>query len=944
MQELPKNYDPSSLEEELFDQWESAGYFAREAAGFANESLAPYTIVIPPPNVTGVLHMGHALNNTLQDILIRTARMRGRPTRWIVGTDHAGIATQNVVEKKLRAKGLSRFDVGRKSFVETCMDWRSEYGSTIIGQLKAMGCSCDYEREQYTMDPEYAEAVRKVFVSWYNRDLIYKGNRIINWCPRCTTALADDEVEHQEESGSLWHIRYPLVEPMDGIEYLVVATTRPETMLGDTGVAVNPTDERYRTLLQKGAMVRLPLMDREIPLFGDDYVDPEFGTGAVKVTPAHDPNDFDMGERQGLEQINVFDEHAVVNAAGGRFDGMPREEAREAVLAALEELGLLEKVEEHQHAVGHCYRCNTTLEPWLSEQWFVDMKKLAEPAMEVVHSGEVSFYPKRWENTYFHWMENIRDWCISRQLWWGHRIPVFYCADCGWTKALEQDLDSCPVCGGTLEQDEDVLDTWFSSQLWPFATMGWPGVTGHEEELAAYYPTQVLSTARDIIFLWVARMIISSLDFVAQVPFDDVLIHPTVLDRFGNIMSKSRGNGIDPVELINNYGADGMRFGLALQVTGSQDMKFNEEKLLSSRNFATKIWNACRYVLMQLSNVGTTAPGRPLENESVNTTISEDTNTSVVLSEAKDPDNALQNAAKSGQSVDEEGSVTPDPRTEADRWILSRLAHLAQVMNDSETDYDFGARARLIQRFFWNEFCDWYIEISKSQMEDPQLETSTAQNLVFVLDKALRLLHPYMPFITEKLWLSLPHGSSRPSLMVAEWPDVEELSAFIDDSAEKNMELLIAVVGTVRSARARYGISQRQPLSVVVSTAGEFALTNAESLAAMESSIIKLGNISSFSAGPDAQKPSNATIAVIDELEIFVELEGLVDFAAERERLTKEQGKLALDLERLQKKLTNEGFMAKAAPEIIEKTSTDAAELTDALSRIAIQLEALPQG
>ncbi len=896
MQELPKNYEPSLLEKELFEQWASAGYFTRSAAGFANNQLSPYTVVIPPPNVTGVLHMGHALNNTLQDILVRKARMKGHPTRWIVGTDHAGIATQNRVEQRLASEGLTRFDVGREAFVEACWEWREEYGSTIIEQLKSMGCSCDYEREQFTMDPEYVKAIRKVFVDWYNNGLIYRGHRIINWCPRCTTALADDEVEHHEECGSLWHLRYPLTESVDGREYLVVATTRPETMLGDTGVAVNPDDTRYRNLLASGVKVLLPLMDREIPLFGDDYVDPSFGTGAVKVTPAHDPNDFDMGMRHNLEQINIFDEHAVVTAEGGRFAGMTREQAREAVVRAFDELGLLEKVEEHQHAVGHCYRCDTTIEPWLSEQWFVAMTQLAAPAIAAVREGEVGFYPKRWENTYFHWMENIRDWCISRQLWWGHRIPVFYCSSCGWVGASEHDLVLCPVCNGKVEQDEDVLDTWFSSQLWPFATQGWPSVPGWEEELAANYPTQVLSTARDIIFLWVARMVISSLYFIDEVPFTDVLIHPTVLDRYGNIMSKSRGNGIDPLELIRAYGADGMRFGLALQVTGNQDMKFNEDKLLGSRNFATKIWNASRYVLMSIEN-----------------------------------------------SELETGRTTPQPVTKADRWILSRLALLTRSLDETLTRYDFGAQARLIQRFFWNEFCDWYIEISKSQLSDPSLQQNTAYNLVFILDQALRLLHPFMPFITEKIWHSIPHGSEKPSLMVAEWPDSAVLSTYVDPESERGIALLIDVVGAVRSVRARYGISPKQQLSVVVSTAGEYATANAQSLSDMKDMITQMGNIGHFIAARSATKPANASVTVIDELEVFVELEGLVDFAIERERLLKEQTKHQADLSKLEKKLTNEGFLTKAAPEIIEKTQTDAAELADALTRIGAQLESLPR-
>lgn len=895
--QLPSNYDPASLEDELFATWQQSGYFSRDSGGYANPELAPYTIVIPPPNVTGVLHMGHALNNTLQDILTRTARMQGHPTRWIVGTDHAGIATQNKVEQMLAEQGLSRFDVGRTDFVETCKQWRLKYGSTIIEQLKAMGCSCDYEHEQYTMDPEYAEAVRRVFVSWYNRDLIYKGYRIINWCPRCTTALADDEVSHHDETGSLWYLRYPLSQPCSGVEYIVVATTRPETMLGDSGVAVNPNDERYQDLLAAGVSVQLPLMDREIPLFCDDYVDAAFGTGAVKVTPAHDPNDFDMGERHNLEQINIFDEHAVVTSAGGRFAGLKREDAREAVLAALEELGLVEKVEAHQHAVGHCYRCDTTLEPWLSEQWFVAMKKLAEPAKAVVRNAEVSFYPKRWENTYFHWMDNIRDWCISRQLWWGHRIPVFYCDSCGWQGASATDIEVCPQCGGLVHQDEDVLDTWFSSQLWPFVTMGWPAVAGYEQMLEAYYPTQVLSTARDIIFLWVARMIMSSLDFVDQIPFYDVLIHPTVLDRYGNIMSKSRGNGIDPVDLINNYGADGMRFGLAMQVTGNQDLKFNEDKLLGSRNFATKIWNAARYVLMQLP------------------------------------------ASFSGLG----SQFCPTPQTPADRWILSRLSSLVAAMNDPDSLYDFGVRARLLQRFFWNEFCDWYIEISKTQLAEPALSQSTAEILVFVLDKALRLLHPFMPFITDKIWTSLPHGSSRPSLMVAEWPQAEDFAAFLDEAAEQNLELLIAVVGTVRSARARYGLSPRQELAVVVSTSGQAAQALAQSLLDMQATIIKMGSIASFNVAAGAPKPDDSTVTVVDDLEIFVELGGLVDFGAEHQRLLKERAKVEVDLARVEQKLANTGFLAKAAPEIIEKTRTEATELVDALDRLNKQLETLPQ-
>ncbi|MDR1422250.1 MAG: valine--tRNA ligase [Coriobacteriales bacterium] len=922
--ELPKSYEPSQIEGALFAAWNDAGYFRRDAAGFADPSKPPYTIVIPPPNVTGMLHMGHALNNTLQDILIRRARMQGRPTRWIVGTDHAGIATQNKVEQKLAAEGKTRFDLGREAFVDACWEWRREYGSTIIEQLKGMGCSCDYADEQFTMDAEYAQAIRRVFVDWYQNGLIYRGLRIINWCPRCTTALADDEVEHADEAGHLWHLRYPLVKPVAGYEYLVVATTRPETMLGDTGVAVNPDDERYRSLVATGAQVRLPLVDRVVPVFADDYVDREFGTGAVKVTPAHDPNDFEMGVRHGLEQINILTADAHINENGGRFVGLSREQAREAIVAAFDELGLLDHVDEHDHAVGHCYRCDTTIEPWASEQWFVSMKELAAPAIEAVRDGRVIFNPRRWENIYFHWMENIRDWCISRQLWWGHRIPVFYCDACGWTDALEVDAALCPVCGAPLRQDEDVLDTWFSSQLWPFATQGWPGDAVSDTsdgaplvapgvapatpkatpatlaawpELAANYPTQVLSTARDIIFLWVARMVMSSMYFLdGAVPFHDVIIHPTVLDKFGNIMSKSRGNGIDPMELIAEYGADAMRFGLAIQVTGTQDMKFDREKLGVYRNFATKIWNAARFVLMNLD------------------------------SDAHPPT----------------ARVAPEPLTLADRWILSRLARLTAELDDGREGFDFGAVARLLYAFFWNEFCDWYIEFAKGQLAQGGEQRRAAEHtLVFVLDTALRLLHPFMPFITERIWLALPQGDTCPSLMVAHMPCGAELASYIDEEAERSVEAFCAVVTAVRSARARYGISPRQELDVVVKTTGPSAAAKAEELKNQTLQLQNMARLGHFVVAVDAIKPPQSTVSITQGMEISVILEGLVDFDAERRRLEERRAKLAVDFERLEKKLANEGFLAKAAPEVVEKTRGDAADLTVALEQIDEQLASL---
>lgn len=910
MTELPKNYDPKDLEGPIFDKWQSSGYFSRDAAGFANPELPPYTIVIPPPNVTGVLHMGHALNNTLQDILARRARMQGHPTRWIVGTDHAGIATQNKVEQKLASEGLTRFDIGREAFVEACWEWRNQYGSTIIEQLKGMGCSCDYNDEKFTMSPGYVRAIRRVFVKWYHNDLIYRGNRIINWCPRCTTALADDEVEHADEKGHLWYLRYPLVEPVDGCEYLVVATTRPETMLGDTGVAVNPNDERYSALIAAGARVRLPLVDREIPVFADDYVDATFGTGCVKVTPAHDPNDFDMGQRHSLDKLNVMDESAVINELGGRFVGMTREQAREAIVVAFEELGLLDHVEDHDHAVGHCYRCNTTIEPWLSEQWFVSMKPLAAPAIAAVRDGRVTFNPKRWENVYFHWMENIRDWCISRQLWWGHRIPVFYCDECGWQDALEEDIDTCPQCGALARQDEDVLDTWFSSQLWPFATQGWPDEPGSEQELDANYPTQVLSTARDIIFLWVARMIMSSMYFIdggkqapgapgavadGAIPFEDVLIHPTVLDKHGNIMSKSRGNGIDPVELIDEFGADAMRFGLAMQVTGSQDMKFDKDKLKIYRNFATKVWNASRFVLMNL------------EDFSI-----------------------------------EERRVSPQPLSEADKWILSRLARLTAELVQNDEGYDFGATGRALYSFFWNEYCDWYIELSKGQLaQGGETRRATQENLVFVLDTALRLLHPVMPFVTERIWQSIPHGDARPSLMVAEWPANDTLASLIDAEAERSIDLLVTVVAAVRSVRARYRISSKEALDVTIKTGGDSAVDDAALLTGQQLLITTMANISNIAVAADAQKPAQSSVTISQGLEIYVALEGLVDLDAELKRLSAERGKVAADLQKLQKKLANENFLAKADPAIVEKTSQEAADLSAALEQIDQQLGSL---
>ena len=880
--EIPAAYDPQAVEGAIFRSWIEGGYFSAKIV----EGVEPYSVVIPPPNVTGSLHMGHALNNTIQDVVIRRSRMSGRPTLWVVGTDHAGIATQNKVEQKLAAEGKSRHDVGREAFIEECWDWRRQHGGTIISQLKAMGCSCDYDNERFTMDPAYQVAVRKVFVDWFNRGLIYRGERIINWCPRCSTALSDIEVEHEDVDSHLWHLRYPLKEPVGGVDHVIVATTRPETMLGDTCIAVHPDDERYQALV--GATVILPLVGREIPIVADDYVDPAFGSGAVKVTPAHDPNDFDIGERHGCAKINIMNADATISEEGGAYAGLERYEARKRVIADLDALGALVKIDEHVHSVGHCYRCHTVIEPWLSDQWFVDMKPLAAPAIEAVRDGSVSFHPKRWENVYFHWMENIRDWCISRQLWWGHRIPVFYCDSCGETVASMEDLTACPKCGGAVRQDEDVLDTWFSSQLWPFATLGWPEKT---PELDYYYPTNVLSTARDILFLWVARMVMAGIDFRdGQIPFDDVIIHPTVFNAEGKRMSKSLGTGVDPLDLMEHFGADGMRFGLMLQVTGAQDLKFAEEKLVSSRNFANKIWNASRFVMMNLEGY---EPGAPVAD------------------------------------------------TVADRWILSRLADLSARVDEGLDTYEFGETARALYDFFWSEFCDWYIELAKSRLTqgDAAQRLAVQRILVFVLDSALRLLHPMMPFVTEAIWrnLPLPEADRAASLMIAGWPSASSLSRFSDEGAEASISAVQEIVVAIRSVRARYGVSPRIPLDVVVK-APEHALLLIEG----EASLVRsLAGVGSLVASPTAEKPAHSAVAVAGSLEIYIPLEGLVDFDAERERLGKERAKTAVELERLNKKLGNKGFLAKAAPEIVEKDRAHAADLGEALALLDTQLAEL---
>ena len=897
MEEMPKTYDPQATEPELIEAWMGAGCYRR------SKGVGDCTVVIPPPNVTGILHMGHALDDSIQDSFIRYNRMRGRSTRWILGTDHAGIATQTKVDKRLKEEGVSRLQIGRERFLEACWDWRREYGGTIVSQIKRMGCSIDFEDEKFTMSPEYAKAVRKVFVDWYHDGLIYRGKRIVNWCPSCKTAISDDEAEYRGEKGHLWYLRYPLVEPQDGIDHVTVATTRPETMLGDTGIAVSPSDPDKQTFV--GKTVMLPIVDREIPIFSDWHVDAGFGTGFVKVTPAHDPNDYAMGQAHDLPQINIFDESAHVVDGYGEFSGMSRDECREAVVAWFEEHGLLERVEELDHSVMHCYRCDTALEPWLSEQWFVAVDRLKERATEVVRNGEVTFHPARWTDTYLTWMDGLKDWCISRQLWWGHRIPVFYCEDCGWQDALMEDIDVCPNCGGHhVRQDEDVLDTWFSSQLWTFATQGWPD---HPEQMCGHHPTKVLVTARDIIALWVARMVMSSLYFTGEVPFHDVYIYATILAKDGSRMSKSKGNGVDPMDLMERYGADAMRYNLLTLITTNQDVRFDANidkkthalidspRTEQAKGFVTKVWNASRFVRMNLDGY---VPGAPK-------------------------------------------AETPE-----DAWMLSRLARIVRESTEALEAYGFGDYARNIQSFFWNEVCDWYIELCKGRLLDGggAERLQVQRNLVFVLDVSLRLLHPVMPFVTEKVWDALPasglgraaadgEGDAR-FLMLAAWPEPADFKTFVNDVAEHDFELAKSLVSVVRSTRARYRLSPKEELDVAVRASVEDCAV----LEAQHDFICGVGRVGALTASVGQQKPEGAVSVVDGGLEVFVVVGGLVDLAAEVAQLRKGLAKAEGELAGVTKTLGNAGFVAKAAPAIIERKRSQQAELEQTVERLKVQI------
>lgn len=875
---LAKTYDPSTVEDRLYNTWMEKGYFRGEI----DPEKEPYCIVIPPPNITGQLHMGHALDNTLQDILIRWRRMQGYATLWVPGTDHASIATEVKIVEKLAEEGKTKYDLGREGFLERAWQWKEQYGGRIVEQLKKLGSSLDWSRERFTMDEGCSRAVTEVFIRLYNKGLIYRGDRIINWCPDCQTALSDAEVEHIEQQGNLWHIKYPV---KDSDEAVIVATTRPETMLGDTAVAVHPEDERYQHLI--GKTVVLPLVNREIPIIADEYVDREFGTGVVKITPAHDPNDFEVGLRHDLEQVKVMDDDGTMNEKAGRYAGMDRYEARKAIVEDLEEQGLLVKIEDHKHNVGHCYRCDTVVEPIVSKQWFVKMKPLAEPAIQAVKDGRIRFVPERFEKIYFNWMENVKDWCISRQLWWGHRIPAYYCQGCGKTIVSAEMPEKCDECGSTdFKQDEDVLDTWFSSALWPFSTLGWPDKT---EELEYFYPTSVLVTGYDIIFFWVARMIFSGLEHMGDIPFRYVFIHGIVRDSQGRKMSKSLGNGIDPLEVIEKYGADALRLSLVVGISPGNDMRFSWEKVEASRNFANKIWNAARFILMNLENLQKDRP--------------------------------------------EKGTLDL-----ADRWIISKYNRLVGEVTENLEKFELGIAVQKLYDFIWGEFCDWYIELTKTRLygqNDAERETAL-YTLTYVLSNVLKLLHPFMPFITEEIWQHLPHGDESESIMISSWPQVND--AEIDLEAEQEMEALMDVIKSVRNIRAEMDVapSQKAKLILVVDESDKHIFERGKLY------FEKLAYASQVVIQEDEEGiPASAASAVTAKAQIFIPLEELIDFEKEMERLNKEKQTLEKELARAEGKLSNENFVKKAPAAIVEEERKKKAKYQDMMNKVLERIEAL---
>ena len=857
MAELAKKYEPKDVEEKWYAKWMADGRFHGES----KDGGDPFCIVIPPPNVTGILHMGHALNNNIQDVLTRVARMQGKNTVWVPGTDHAGIATQNVVERALKKEGKTRDDLGREKFIERVWEWKEEYGSTISNQLKKLGASCDWERERFTMDDGLSEAVREIFCRLYDKDLIYRGNRIINWCPRCETALSDEESEHVDVEGALYHLRYA-VKGMK--KKLVVATTRPETMLGDTAVAVNPRDERYKDLV--GKTVVLPIVNREIPIIADDYVDPEFGTGVVKITPAHDPNDFEMGQRHDLEQINVMTDQGIMNENAGPYEGMDRFECRKQLMDDLKAGGLVEKVETHQHAVGHCYRCDTVVEPRLSPQWFVKMKPLARPAIEAVNDGRIKFVPERWNKTYMGWMENIRDWCISRQIWWGHRIPIFYCEECNHEWAARTDPEKCPVCSsGNFRQDEDVLDTWFSSWLWPFSVFGWPETS---EDLKFYYPSKTLVTGNEIIFFWVARMVMSGLEIMDDIPFDTVYIHGTVRDDQGRKMSKSLGNSIDPLDIIEKYSSDALRFSLMMITATGQDVYINDEKFEIGRNFGTKIWNAARFMEMHSEGFDV----QSLEFDSAN--------------------------------------LSPD-----DQHLLAKLNEAIDAVNDNLGRYRFNDATVAIYDFFWHSYCDWYIEYAKPILfkGTPEQKKHTLQVMHHAFSTALRLLHPFMPFLTEELWHGMGYNHSVETIMLAEWPEKTEGQG-IDSSVVAYVDGKHDLIRVGRILRAEYNLANKQTAVFHIRPANE---TYAGQIEGDKASIMALLRAEEIQVDLDFT-PEGAMPSGISALgTIYMSIEGLVDVDAEIKKLSAELDEVNGHLANVKKKLSNENFTSKAPQSVV---------------------------
>lgn len=869
--ELDKQYSPQNVEDRTYKFWCDHKYFHAEV----NPDKKPYTIVIPPPNITGQLHMGHALDETLQDILIRWRRMEGYETLWLPGTDHASIATEAKIVEATRKEGITKEEIGREKFLERAWEWKAQYGGRIVEQLKKLGSSCDWDRERFTLDEGCSKAVREVFCKLYDKGLIYRGERIINWCPHCLTSISDAEVEYEDQAGHFWHLRYPF---KDGSGYLELATTRPETLLGDTAVAVNPNDERYKGMV--GKTLILPIVHREIPVIADDYVDIEFGTGVVKITPAHDPNDFEVGLRHNLEVINVLTPDAKIVDDYPKYAGMDRYEARKAIVEDLEAEGALVEIEDYSHNVGTCYRCGTTVEPRVSKQWFVKMEPLAKPAVEVVRNGEVKFVPERFDKTYFHWMENIKDWCISRQLWWGHRIPAYYCDDCGEVMVSAQEVHTCSKCGGHhVHQDPDTLDTWFSSALWPFSTLGYPDDT---KELEYFYPTDTLVTGYDIIFFWVARMIFSGVEHMGQVPFHTVLIHGLVRDAQGRKMSKSLGNGIDPLLVIDQYGADALRFTLATGNAPGNDMRFSDEKVKASRNFANKLWNAARFVLMYLGN-DYSYPGLP-------------------------KDLAIE-----------------------DKWILSKVNTLAKEVTDNLERFELGIAVAKLYDFIWDVFCDWYIEIAKIRLQSGEGADTAKAVLVYVLTDILKLLHPFMPFITEEIYQAIPHDTE--SIMISKWPEYDPTLSFADEEAQ--MEKIMDAIRAIRNRRAEMNIPPSKKSKVYVETAF------ADVFAVGSEFMKRLAYASDVEIADGFGDLGNTVTIVTNDAKIYIPLGDLVDFEAEAKRLQKELAAAEEKLAFINKKLDNPGFVNKAPEKVVQQNRDEAAKLTEKIANLRSSLKNL---